>query len=162
MIILLRENEVYPTRHRFEIRGTFNEAAIALSNYENLKKDNDETSARLLNSIGAASQLILDASGYLIKNEKFFNYLFHEENEIDRRFDFIKVYEIIFPEINLEELKKIDIIAPIFAKKTRELAKTLANPERLTEEERNNLANKLIEISNSINREQYRANRFTI
>ena len=157
---LLNEKEVYPTRIPVPITDTFLEAAIALDSYERLKKDKDETSARLLGSIGTASQLILDASGYLIKNQKFFSDLTNEEIEVDHRFDFIMVYRKIFPEVDIEKIRRIELIAPIFAEKTRSLARTLSNPERLTPEERTNLVHKLLEIKKSIEREQYRANRF--
>ena len=158
---LLRENEVYPIRGRdISIRTTFGEAAIALDCYEKLQRDNDKTAERLLLSIGAAAQLILEASGQLTKNEKFFSYLTKKEIEVDHRSDFISVYRPVFPEIDVEKIRQIDQLAPMFAEKTRELAGTLANPERLTHEERTSLAQKLIDLSNSIHHEQYRANYF--
>lgn len=144
----------------WDIRGTFSNAAIALDSYERLQKDNDETAARLLNSIGTAAQLILDASGYLTKNEKFFSKLTKEEIEVDHRFDFIRVYMPVFPEIDVKQIRKIDKLAPLFAEKTSRLARTLANPERLTQEERISLTDKLIAISQSIHSQQYRANRY--
>ena len=111
-------------------------------------------------SIGAAAQLILEASGQLTKNEKFYSDLTHKEVEVDHRFDFISVYRPVFPEIDVEKIRQIDQLAPMFAEKTRELAGRLANPERLTKEERTNLAQKLIDLSNSIHKQQYRANRY--
>lgn len=157
----LNEHEVYPTRHRsIPIRDTFLNAAIALDGYERLKNERDETAIRLLNSISNASQLILDASSYLTKNEHFFSEWTKEEVEVDRKFDFIMIYKPIFPEVDIEKLRQIPVIAPIFAQKTRELSKKLTNPERLTKEERSNLVDKLIAISKSIQHEQYRANRF--
>jgi len=154
----LREEEVYPTRYRsLRIRDTFLHAAIALDGYERLK--NDKTAAELLCNINNAAQLILDASGYLTKNEKFFSEWTKEEVEFDRRFDFIMVYRKIFPEVDIEKIRKIPLIAPIFAEKTRQLASKLANPERLTKEERGDLVDKLLSIYKSIGTEQYRANR---
>lgn len=156
----LREDEVYPTRMSVPIKNTFTGAAIALENYEEIWKKRGETSARMLGDIGTAAQLILDASGYLFKKEKFYNEFLKEETELDYRHNFIKIYQPIFPEVNLEELRTLDAIAPIFAKKTHALADELADPKKLTEKRRKTLAQKLIAISNSIEREQNRMQRY--
>jgi hypothetical protein len=156
----LSEEQVYPSRIPVPIRNTFIDAAIALGNYENLRKTRgDETAGEMLACIDNAAQLILDASGRLFKNEKMFSEFTQEEVELDYRFEFIMIYKPIFPEVDVEQIRKIPLIAPIFSQKTRELARRFTNPERLTDEERTGLAHILIAISDSIGREQYRANR---
>lgn len=156
---LLREDQVYPTRIPVSIKDTFLNAAIAVDSFERLQKERSEIASTLLNSIGTASQLILDASSYLFKNKQRFNEWTNKEIKLDYRFDFIMIYKTVFPEVDIEKIRQIPLIAPIFAQKTRDLARKLTNPERLTEEEKDDLTHKLIEINNSINREQYRANR---
>jgi hypothetical protein len=127
--IITNEKEIYPTRYlTIPITSTFIYAASELENYER-----DERRM----SIDLAADLILDASGYL-----------HENN--GRRYQFISVYSKIFPEVNTKEIRRIKKLAPLFAKKTLELGRLLANPERLNAEERKDLAHKLINISNSI------------
>lgn len=122
------ERSFYPTRYRdISPISVFTSAALELDNYKRNK-------AR--GNIDLAADLILDASGYFHKNKN--------------AYEFILVYKDIFPEIDIEKIRKIDKLSPMFAKKTFDLGQKLANPERLDEEERANLIEKLCSLSNSI------------
>jgi len=149
---MLLENSVYPTRHsNIQIKDTFVFAAVDLENYEQTKKDEN---------LQMVSQLILDASGTLFQHgrEAVNHGQFYKQ--ADNHFEFISVYKSIFPEIDVEKIRDMKKLAPMFAKKTRELAYKFTNPERLSQEQRRDLAHTLIQISNSIRREQYKYNRY--
>lgn len=136
---LLREKDVYPTRLDLPIRETLSEAAIALDCYGRSVEGYDH----MLLSLRNATQLILDAYSFMDK-----------ENETRERCTFIHLFRSIFPEL---EKENTSVLALILAEKTRDLSEKLANPEKLTREERMGLAYKLVDISDAIHREQYRA-----
>ena len=136
----LREDEVYPTRFRnFDIRQVFSFAALALDGYDRLKQD------KIANNIGNAVSLIHDAGGYLFKNDK------------GRRFNFIQVYRPLFPEIDVEVIRNIDVLSKMFSEKIIALGFELCDPSRLSGERRRELSGKLITLSNEILTQQHRS-----
>ncbi len=145
------EREVYPNGLRIEnIRMLIVSASIGLDSYERFSKGCDVNSAEYLDSIGTMSQLILDASGRLASyNQKDLSSV-HDASNL------IGVYSPLFPEINVQDIRRVDQLAPLFAERTRELGQSMSNPERLSPEERRDLVHKLVTISNSINRQQHR------